>query len=72
MAQGPLTDAEYREVDIRQRLTHIDQLLADHDRKRQEIKYAPWLALFAGVSAFAAVFIAGAAIGALAVRMWIG
>lgn len=59
-----LTDDEIR----RERLVHIDQMLADHDRKRQEIKYAFWQVITASVTAFSAVFIAGAAVGALLVR----
>jgi hypothetical protein len=34
---------------------------ADHDRKRQEIRYAPWLAMIAGMTAGAAFFAAGVA-----------
>lgn len=30
-------------LDLREKLAHIDQMLADHDRKRQEIRYAPWV-----------------------------
>jgi hypothetical protein len=63
------------ELDIRERLAHIDQMLADnsriavdirrievdHDRKRQEIRYAPWLAILTGMTTGAALFAAGAA-----------
>lgn len=45
-------------------LVHIDQLLADHDHKRQEIKYAPRLVAIAGITAGAALLAAGVAIGA--------
>jgi hypothetical protein len=57
------------EVIIRERLVHIDQMLADNDRKRQKIKLAPWLAAFAGMTAGAAVFALGAAVGAAFVRV---
>jgi hypothetical protein len=46
---------------LREKLAHIDQMLADHDRKRQEIKYAPFLAIMSGMIAGAALFAAGGA-----------
>jgi hypothetical protein len=61
------------ELDIREKLAHIDQMLADHDRirvdldrvladrDRKEIRFAPWLAVMTGVGAGAALFAAGAA-----------
>jgi hypothetical protein len=63
------------DTDLREKLAHIDQMLADHDRsrahieqlaadrdrKRQEITYAPWIAIFTGMGAGAAFFAAGAA-----------
>lgn len=49
------------DLDIREKLAHIDQMLADHDRKRQEIRYAPWLAVVSGMTAGAAFFAAGVA-----------
>jgi hypothetical protein len=62
-------------LDIREKLAHIDQMLADHDRisadtrrihadhdrKRQEIKYAPWAMALSGMTAGAALFASGAA-----------
>jgi hypothetical protein len=36
-------------------------MLADHDRKRQEIRYQPWLAVMSGMTTGAALFAAGAA-----------
>lgn len=56
------------EVELRERLVHIDQMLADHDRKRQEMRFAPWQVAFAGMSAGAALFAAGAAAGAVFVK----
>ena len=49
------------DLDIREKLAHIDQMLADHDRKRQEIRYQPWLAVMSGMTTGAALFAAGAA-----------
>jgi hypothetical protein len=55
-------------LDVREKITHIDQMLADidrtfadRDRKRQEIRFAPWLAALSGMTAGAALFAAGAA-----------
>jgi hypothetical protein len=47
-------------LDVREKLAHIDQMLADHDRKRQEIRYAP-LVMMTGMGTGAALFAAGAA-----------
>ena len=52
-------------LDVREKLAHIDQALADADRKRQEIRFAPWQVAFAGMTAGAALFAAGAAAGGL-------
>lgn len=49
------------DLDIREKLAHIDQMLADHDRKRQEIKYAPWQLVLVGMTTGVALFAAGAA-----------
>jgi hypothetical protein len=48
-------------LDIREKLAHIDQMLADHDRKRQEIRMAPWALVLSGLATGAALFAAGAA-----------
>jgi hypothetical protein len=57
-----MTDIDLDNAEIRrERLVHIDQMLADHDRRRQEIKYAPWLAIFTGMATGAALFAAGGA-----------
>jgi hypothetical protein len=48
-------------LDVREKLAHIDQMLADHDRKRQEIRFAPWALALSGMTAGAALFAAGAA-----------
>jgi hypothetical protein len=49
-------------VDLREKLAHIDQMLADHDRTRQEIRYAPVLAMISGMTSGAALLAAGAAL----------
>jgi len=49
------------DVDLREKLAHIDQMLADHDRKRQEIRFAPWALVLSGLTTGAAIFAAGAA-----------
>ena len=60
MADQTLPD-EPSSLDIREKLAHIDQMLADHDRKRQEIGLAPWQLVLAGMTSGAALFAAGAA-----------
>ncbi len=49
------------ELNIREKLAHIDQMLADHDRKRQEMRLAPWQLALTGMGTGAALFAAGAA-----------
>jgi hypothetical protein len=56
------------QIDLREKLAHIDQMLADidrtfadRDRKRQEIRLAPWQLLATGMGTGAALFAAGAA-----------
>jgi hypothetical protein len=70
------------DLDIREQIARIDQMLADrdlkrqqfafapvqvlqwlveHDRKQQQIRYQPWLAIISGLTAGAALFAAGAA-----------
>jgi len=48
-------------LDVREKLAHIDQMLADHDRKRQEIAWYPLIVGMSGLTAGAALFAAGAA-----------
>ena len=50
----------HSELDIREKIAHIDQMLADHDRKRQEIRYAPWALVLSAMTTGAALFAAGA------------
>jgi hypothetical protein len=56
-----MTDAAIDQIDIREKLAHIDQVLADHDRKRQEIALAPWQLALTSMGTGAALFAAGAA-----------
>jgi hypothetical protein len=65
-------DPYWSMIDLREKLAHIDLMLADHDRKRQEIKLAPLLAAIAGMTAGAALLVAGAAIGGLLVKLYLG
>jgi hypothetical protein len=48
-------------VDLREKLAHIDQMLADHDRKRQEIRYAIWQIAVTFIGTGAALFAAAIA-----------
>jgi hypothetical protein len=52
------TDVTEAELNIREKLAHIDQMLADHDRKRQEIRLAPWQMAIGGMASGAALFAA--------------
>jgi hypothetical protein len=68
---------EMPSLDVREQVTRIDQMLADihknqaqAGRLRQEIRIAPWLAVFAGATAAATVFAAGAAVGAIFVKVF--
>jgi hypothetical protein len=57
------------EEEVREQLVRISQRIADNDRKRQETKLAPWQLAFAGMASGAALFAAGAAVGALLLRL---
>jgi hypothetical protein len=59
-----LTDEEVR----RERLAHIDQMLAEHDRKRQEIKLAPWQLVLGGATTSAAILAAWTAFLAFLIK----
>lgn len=54
-------EVDMEAVILRERLAHIDQMMADTDRKRQEIKFAPWQLVMAGMGTGAALFAAGVA-----------
>lgn len=55
-----MTD-QIADLNVREQIAHIDQMLADVARKRQEITLAPWLLVTGGMTAGAALFAAGAA-----------
>jgi hypothetical protein len=61
-----MSDATHEDLilalDVREKLAHIDQMLADHDRKRQEIVLAPWILAITGMGTGAALLAAGAAL----------
>jgi hypothetical protein len=63
----PMTAYERDSVDLREKLAHIDQMLADHDRKRQEIKFAPWQMLLMTLTFVVTFMGAGAALFAAAI-----
>jgi hypothetical protein len=56
-----MAEIDIQGLDVREKLAHIDQMLADHDRKRQEIVLAPWALIMSMATALAAFFAAGAA-----------
>lgn len=56
-----MTEVDLQGLDVREKIAHIDLMLADHDRKRQEIRYHPIIILFSGLTSGAALFAAGAA-----------
>jgi len=54
-----------------QRAAQIAQAQADADRKRQEMRFAPWQVAFAGMTAGAALFAAGAAAGGVFAKFFL-
>ncbi len=56
-----MSDVPMPKLDIREKLAHIDQMLADHDRKRQEIRLVLWQLVMTSMAGGAALFAAGAA-----------
>jgi hypothetical protein len=77
-----MTDTDRPSLDIREKLAHIDRMLADNqrqrasmplilsqtlhvradaERRRREIRLAPWQAMVIGMVTGAALFAAGAA-----------
>ena len=57
----PESRPDTEQFDLREKLAHIDQMLVGRDRKRQEIRPAPWQIALGGMTAGAALFAAGAA-----------
>jgi hypothetical protein len=76
-----MTPEGYPEIDLREQIIRIDRMLVDidrkredtlkiiaeHDRTRQEIKYAPWLLVLGSFSAGAATIGGGVAL----LHLWI-
>lgn len=57
-----MTDAaDLDALKLRQIIADIDQKRADTERKRQEVRLAPWALALSGMTAGAALFAAGAA-----------
>jgi len=52
-------------LDIREKLAHIDLMLAQHDRTRQELRLAPWALVISGMTSGAAFLAAGFALAKL-------
>ena len=50
------------ELNIREKLAHIDQMLADHDRKLPEIPLAPWQLILSGMATGVGLLVAAAAL----------
>jgi hypothetical protein len=75
LEERPMPQQPIDQLDLREQIARIDQLLADHDRKRQEIHFAhadhdrtrqeirlaPWQLALTGMTTGAALFAAGAA-----------
>jgi hypothetical protein len=73
-----MTDTDMPHFDVREKLIRIDQMIADidqkyadRDRKRQEIKLAPWALVLTGLTTGAALMGAGAALFAALIK-WVG
>ena len=60
-----MVEAPSDNLDLREQIAHIDQMLTDIARKRQEIQLAPWqlvmTSLVGGLAAGAGLFAAAAA-----------
>ncbi|MGH7043777.1 MAG: hypothetical protein ACREFY_16845 [Acetobacteraceae bacterium] len=57
-----MSDAVMADLDLREKLAHIDAMLAEHDRTRQGIRLAPWQIAMGAMGTGAALFAAGAAL----------
>ena len=67
-----MADTTIEPLDIREKLAHIDLMLAQHDqarvgidRTRQELRLAPWALVVTGMTAGAAFFAAAFALAKL-------
>ncbi len=57
-----MTDQDPPSLDLREQIAHIDLMLAQHVRVRQETAFAPWQIALTVMGAGAAFFAAGAAL----------
>ena len=55
-------EIDEQELNVREKLAHIDQILADHDRKRREIRLAPWQLILSGMATGVGLLVAAAAL----------
>ena len=53
-----MSDSPSPDFDIRQQIAHIDLMLTDIVRKRQEIQLAPWQVATTGMAAGAGLIVA--------------
>ncbi len=60
-----MTDQRFDQIDLREKLAHIDLMLAQHDRLRHEMGYTPIVAGISGLTAGAALLAAGFALARL-------
>ncbi len=56
-----MSDVPMPELDVRKKLAHTDQMLADHDLKRHETWPVTWQLVMTNMAGGAALFAAGAA-----------
>jgi hypothetical protein len=54
-------EIDEQELNLREKLAHIDQKLADHDRKQQQIRLAPWQLILTGMAIGVGQLVAAAA-----------
>jgi hypothetical protein len=60
-----MTITPIEQLDIREKLAHIDLMLAQHDRVRQEMRIAPWALVLSSMTTGAALFAAAFAFAKL-------
>lgn len=72
-----MTDTSTDPLFLQEQIVRIDKMIAEthrdyaeHDRRRQEIRHAPWQVAFAGMTAGAALMAAGVALGATIVKLF--
>ena len=55
-------EIDEQELNVREKLAHIDQMLANHDRKPQEIRLAPWQLVLTGMATGVGLLVTAAAL----------